>query len=405
CDYFTTLKKEIDDRLIGKNPDTKRAVLVFFESKKQLIEFYESSNFVEMKRDAIVMTEENINEEKEYLIKRATTSGQVGLFTRAFGRGTDFVCCGQVVGANGGIHVIQTFLFEELSEEVQIKGRTARQGDSGSYSLVLCDKLLEQFLITKVDIDNARSIGNFYPLLHSKRTEFFKAQYAESKQYVEYAANEHKLGDRLIVVLKKNDAITVKKMLCDRNKGAEEKKLSQTIILMDGTASMTHLLQKTKNTVCTMFERISTILKENGESPNNFEIQFVVYRNYNAPEDMLLKISPWESNFMETIVACYGWGNEAIEIGLAHVNQEAEKGDVSQVILIGDAPANTRQETILFSESTYYEDELMRLKQRKIPVHAIYINDQAKKNFTDIAVITNGRYEKLDINSPQGSSQ
>ncbi|ETO10976.1 hypothetical protein RFI_26400 [Reticulomyxa filosa] len=390
CDYFTTLKKEIDDRLVGKNPDTKRAVLVFFESKKQLIEFYESSNFVEMKRDAIVMTEENINEEKEYLIKRATTSGQVGLFTRAFGRGTDF-----------------TFLSEELSEEVQIKGRTARQ-----------------------DIDNARSIGNFYPLLHSKRTEFFKAQYAESKQYVEYAANEHKLGEELIAALKRNDAMAVKKMLCDRNKGAEEKKLSQTIVLMDGTASMAHLLQKAKNTVCTMFERISTILKENGESPNSFEIQFVVYRNYNAPEDMLLKISPWESkpenlrNFMETVVACYGWGNEAIEIGLAHVNQEAEKGDVSQVILIGDAPANTRQEVIdkksslqygfgipywkktkLFSESTYYEDELIRLKQRKIPVHAFYINDQAKKNFIDIATITNGRHEKLDINSPQGSSQ
>ncbi|ETO07585.1 hypothetical protein RFI_29807, partial [Reticulomyxa filosa] len=76
CDYFTTLKKEIDDRLIGTNSVTKRAVLVFFESKKQLMEFYESSNFLAMKENPIIKTEENTHEEKEYLIKRATTSGQ-----------------------------------------------------------------------------------------------------------------------------------------------------------------------------------------------------------------------------------------------------------------------------------------------------------------------------------------
>ncbi|ETN97288.1 Helicase conserved domain containing protein, partial [Reticulomyxa filosa] len=76
CDYFTTLKKEIDNRLIGKCTNARRAVLVFFESKKQLTEFYDSSNFFAMKGNAIIMTEENTHEEKESLIKRATTSGQ-----------------------------------------------------------------------------------------------------------------------------------------------------------------------------------------------------------------------------------------------------------------------------------------------------------------------------------------
>ncbi|ETN97739.1 hypothetical protein RFI_39787, partial [Reticulomyxa filosa] len=74
--YFTTLKKEIDDRLVGTNPVAKRAVLVFFESKKQLIDFYESFNFFAMKSNAIVITEENTDEKKESLIKRATSSGQ-----------------------------------------------------------------------------------------------------------------------------------------------------------------------------------------------------------------------------------------------------------------------------------------------------------------------------------------
>ncbi|ETO04469.1 hypothetical protein RFI_32929, partial [Reticulomyxa filosa] len=65
--YFITLNGEINNRLIGTNPATRRAVLVFFESKKQLMEFYESSNFLARKENAIIMTEENTHEEKEYL--------------------------------------------------------------------------------------------------------------------------------------------------------------------------------------------------------------------------------------------------------------------------------------------------------------------------------------------------
>jgi preprotein translocase subunit SecA len=43
-----------------------------------------------------------------------------------FGRGTDFICFDKDVDAAGGVLVIQTFLSEDYSEEVQIKGRTAR---------------------------------------------------------------------------------------------------------------------------------------------------------------------------------------------------------------------------------------------------------------------------------------
>ena len=43
---------------------------------------------------------------------------------------------------------------------------------------------------------------------------------------------------------------------------------------------------------------------------------------------------------METITAKGGGDyEEAIEIGLWHANSEHEKNDISQVILIGDAPS------------------------------------------------------------------
>ena len=52
---------------------------------------------------------------------------------REFDRGTDFKCFDSRMLSDGGVHVIQTFFSLDLSEEIQIKGRTARQGENGSY--------------------------------------------------------------------------------------------------------------------------------------------------------------------------------------------------------------------------------------------------------------------------------
>ena len=94
-----------------------------------------------------------------------------------------------------------------------------------------------------------------------------------------------------------------------------------------------------------------------------------------------------------------------------HANQEK---DLSQVILIGDAPPNTREEVISkrsnyhfwknsrFPE-TYYMDELKLLSAKKIPVHAFYVAENAKASFQEIAAFTDGKSEKLEIASTRGS--
>ncbi|KAJ1475054.1 hypothetical protein T484DRAFT_1969153, partial [Baffinella frigidus] len=61
----------------------------------------------------------------------------------------------QALEAKGGIHVVQTFLSEEYSEEVQIKGRTARQGKKGSFALVLNAKDLVHFDISEEELNKA----------------------------------------------------------------------------------------------------------------------------------------------------------------------------------------------------------------------------------------------------------
>jgi len=150
-------------------------------------------------------------------------------------------------------------------------------------------------------------------------------------------------------------------------------------------------------------------------------VQFVIYRNYSSPEDKILQCSPWETRpdnlrkFMELIKVEGGQWREAIEVGLWHVNRENEKEEVSQVILIGDAPANTEEEVkekrkgkdwknSRFETPIHYVKEMQKLSDRKIPVHAFYVDEFARQNFEEIAKATGGRCEMLDINSPVGAN-
>ena len=121
-------------RFRGGVASVKRPVFVFFSSKESLESFHNSaalqqSNLNELSK-LLVLTTTLGHEEREHKIKRACASGIVCLATREFGRGTDFVCDDQDINAAGGIHVIQAFISDDISEEIQIRGRTARQGPS-----------------------------------------------------------------------------------------------------------------------------------------------------------------------------------------------------------------------------------------------------------------------------------
>jgi len=84
-------------------------------------------------------TSKNPGEVRDHLIGSAAQQGVCTLCTLSFGRGSDFVCHDAVLDKAGGVHVIQTFAADSLADEVQIQGRTARQGKNGSWSLMLDD--------------------------------------------------------------------------------------------------------------------------------------------------------------------------------------------------------------------------------------------------------------------------
>jgi hypothetical protein len=117
---------------------------------------------------------------------------------------------------------------------------------------------------------------------------------------------------------------------------------------------------------------------------------------------------------MSKIRPAGGMGNEAIEIGLLHANKQLLDGGLTQVILIGDVPPNTRDEVsqrfnstdrTRFTTPSYWETELQKLHDGNVlvPIHAFYVDSRAEKAFKEIAKCSGGTSDFLDVNSTNGS--
>ena len=440
-DYHHALLEEIKEALIGPiHKDSHRAVMVFFSDMSALDAFSKSLP-ADMKSALSIMSEASSAsvEERDAEIKRATSAGQITLLTRALGRGTDFVCYDQSVIANGGVHVIQTFLSKEVAEERQIQGRTARQGQKGSYSLVLRARdLKEVYGVDAERVKKMRADGAFYDELHKMRCEHFKTEYQGlTDQIKSFQETCHTPSVQLlqwVVHARPGGVREAKKLLMLFNETSSAKIThSKTVILMDATGSMGGLINGVKATINKLFSGLKGVLQNNSLDPNCFETQLCAYRNYEDGPNMMLQTSPWSSEparlqtFMEGISASGGArtmsGNEAVEIGLWHVNQEAENGQgrgVTQVILIADMPPNTQQEInerrritegtynwnkTRFSQPTFYKGEVDKLASRtpSIPVHSFYVSSNAQEKFAEIAKATGGETGSLEINSEKGS--
>jgi energy-coupling factor transporter ATP-binding protein EcfA2 len=139
AEYFDRIKREIYDAVRNQ-----RACLVVFESLDVINKFAE-----QLQRKPIdhpkysfpnILSHQTTAREQNRMIAQATRQYAITLVERVFGRGTDFVCHDSAVRSHGGVHVVQTFFADSLAEEVQIKGRTCRQDDPGSYCQLLFAK-------------------------------------------------------------------------------------------------------------------------------------------------------------------------------------------------------------------------------------------------------------------------
>ncbi len=89
----------------------KRAVIVFFRDRSKLNEFVNTATYRQLGRHKSLLTEDMRPREKDFVINKAATAGQITLSTAVFGRGTDFFCKDDSVEKNGGVHIIQVRSF------------------------------------------------------------------------------------------------------------------------------------------------------------------------------------------------------------------------------------------------------------------------------------------------------
>ena len=137
---------------------------------------------------------------------------------------------------------------------------------------------------------------------------------------------------------------------------------------------------------------------------------------YNVPPKDSLVTFGWCSDpyqlrdFLSLVKPAYGWTNEAIELALHFAKEQHQrlgKGGFKQMIIIGDAGANTRDDVKYKTKNSefasswnnsrspqyktpmYWEDELKYFQEKGIKVNTLYLKPGAKKDFQTIATIKN----------------
>lgn len=140
------------------------------------------------------------------------------------------------------------------------------------------------------------------------------------------------------------------------------------VFLIDATLSMDTLFAQLKIILPQIFNDVYETLR-NKKVNGLLEIQIALYRNYNSNVSQLLQISTFDNTgdslreFIKNARVHGGWGNEAVEVGLQYVNS---LNDIAQVIIMGDARGNTKDQVQLKREkSRQYEQE--RIKKGYVP--------------------------------------
>ena len=254
-EYYMEVVGEVKCRLTGSTDGTPRAVLVLFESVQSLENFYDSEQLRRscLKDQIKHTTEKTSASDKEALVRQAVTSGSIALLTKVLGRGTDFIVYDEKLVASGGVHVTQTLVSEECSEEAQTKGRTARQGSKGSFSFALLDSELEKYYLSSEDTRKMCSTKSMYDTIHQKRVQFFEAKFPESMRRVKKIREDHMKARQFVKHLLSKDFSKVKDFLVTESTCPLADGSSRTTVLMDATGSMSALIQKTKSTGLTTF--------------------------------------------------------------------------------------------------------------------------------------------------------
>ncbi len=377
--HFATITEEIKINATSLSGGPLRPMFLFFETPEELSAYNKwltkRNDFPG--REIIFLDAQDTNEERKAKIRRATSPGAILLTTKEFGRGTDFQVFDPEINAAGGPHVIMTFLSDDIAEETQIIGRTARQGKNGTCSMVLNARQLNKKYGLQNTTPNIESYSGIelYRIINEARTKALDEQQQRNSEVNAKIKVIHDKSKALAKNLDQNSAATksgasasstsistftgVREYVFGSSssvipqKSTRDKEFMQTlvelnqfkaalpkrthaensdhhtVILIDATSSMKDLLEAVKKTVREMFTRAKTVIEQaEGDSEDRSEMvmQLVFYRNYG--DDKILECSQWVrmsvdedleelDHFLATITATGGFpGKERYLSGL-----------------------------------------------------------------------------------------
>lgn len=231
-----------------------RAVIVFFSDATKLNEFESSSFYRRLGRKKTKLTEDMEAAEKDFVIKKPATAGQLTICSGVFGRGTDFFCKDKKVQENGGVHIIQTFLSAEESEEIQVQGRTARQGKRGTYQLILLDSDLEGDFNVPRSFKDREPKKEWYEKLCEARDTRYDQHCAEMDKNLEDATkrdiNSHSYFDTLLAADRKQASLQFKDIYLSMKK----RPMPSCVVIdigyvIDVTGSMSPYMKAARETI------------------------------------------------------------------------------------------------------------------------------------------------------------
>ncbi len=188
--YFFSIKKLVEETI-----RQDRAVLIVFETEERLRGYQtyirnHAYGLKSIKTNTLLI--DSKDQKRDSAISEAATRCRVTEMVREYGRGSDFVCHDSQLRDSGGVLVICAFLPEYESEEAQIRGRTGRQNDPGSFAMILYLKDLEKFGIkTQTEIDEFT--GGTRKYLNQCREKYIDTKGSEIEEKIKSAEAAHQM--------------------------------------------------------------------------------------------------------------------------------------------------------------------------------------------------------------------
>jgi len=247
-DTFTTFHKTEEHwvaaiEMRAMRARSHQAVLVFFKNQAHLDLVRGKSALMS---NCQTLSELTPKSERPGIITAAVQKGQVTLCTRSYGRGVDFLSLDE----STIVLCIATFLSSTRSEQVQIIGRTARQGQRGEFYMELCNyHLMQKFFPDEVKAAGdsgaeaaIAAVENVVERLKSSPPDRQAIRWDLEQRQAVKSTSKSKGREMRLKSAGQQDKKSwqLVRLLAEREKDAEEKKKAVVKSVTDSCARPTH---------------------------------------------------------------------------------------------------------------------------------------------------------------------